>query len=115
MDVTDGLGNTWQAFFHFRRENPADLTGILDDTSIMQNGYTLDLSAANAIDTTTGLTFSGNLCFTNDETTCIKCITKSVAPYVNKDCCTITAVTNTTILYKVCTVPVTTTTTTFAP
>jgi len=111
MDVTDGLGNTWQAYFHFRRKDSADHTGILDDTSIMQNGYTLDFSNANAIDTSAGLTFSGNLCFTNDETSCINCVTKSVVGYVNKDCCTITAQQATTITYKVCLTPTTTTTT----
>lgn len=114
IDVTDGLGNTWQAYFHFRRMDPLDLTGILDDTNTMQYGYTLDLSNANAIDTTTGLTFSGNICFTNDETTCIKCVTKYVVPYINKDCCTITASEAVTIYYKTCPATTTTSSTTIA-
>jgi hypothetical protein len=114
ITITDGLGNTYDAYFHFRRKDANDHTGILDDTNIMMNGYTLDLTNANAIDVTTGLTFSNNICFTNDTTTCIKCFNKYVTPYINKDCCTITAQDATTIVYKVCpvaTVPTTPTTT----
>lgn len=102
ITLTDGLGNTYDAYFHFRRKDPLDLTGILDDTDIIINGYTLDLSNPNALDVTTGLTFNGNVCFTNDSTTCIKCVTKYVTGYINKDCCTITAQTATTVIYKVC-------------
>jgi len=102
IEITDGLGNTWTAYFHFRRLDPNDLTGILDDTATMQYGYTLDLTNANAIDVTTGLTFTSNLCFTNGEASCINCFTKTVAPYINKDCCTITAKETVIIYYQVC-------------
>lgn len=106
ITITDGNGNTYVAYFHFRREDPTDLSGILSDPAIIANGYDLDLSMAGAIDVTTPLTFSSDLlCFTNGDATCVKCFTKDVVGYVNKDCCTITnnGQGNVTITYKVCT------------
>lgn len=99
--ITDGNGIEWTTFVHFRRKDPNDLTGIFDDTTIMQFGFDLDLSQS-PLDSTTGLYFNSNLCFTNGDTSCIKCFVKDVIPYVNKDCCTITASKAVTILYKVC-------------
>lgn len=109
LTMTDGNGVEWTTYVHFRRLDPLDLTGIFDDINIVQYGFDLDLSLA-PVDSTTGLTFNSNLCFTNGDTNCIKCFTKTVVPYINKDCCTITASEAVTITYKTC--PITTTTTT---
>jgi hypothetical protein len=103
ITITDANGNTYTPNFHFRKQDPNDLTGILTDPDIIANGYELDLSSPNAVDITTQLTFSSeNLCFTNGKTVCVKCFTKTVAGYVNTDCCTITSSTTNTIVYKVC-------------
>jgi hypothetical protein len=108
---TDGLGNTYDVFIHFRREDPTDLTGVLDDPTIIANGYDVDLSNS-PLDTTTGLVISSpNLCFTNGDISCVKCFDKNIAAYINKNCCTITSSTTNTIIYKVCLAQVTTTTT----
>lgn len=111
---TDGLGNSYPVFIHFRRQDPTDLTGVLDDPTIIANGYDVDLSLS-PLDTTTGITISSpNLCFTNGEISCVKCFDKTIVPYVNKNCCTITNTSNSnvTVVYKVC---ISTTTTTLAP
>ena len=109
ITITDGNGVEWTTYVHFRRADPLDLTGIFDDTTVMQYGYDLDLSMS-PLDSTTGLSFNSNLCFTNGDASCIKCFTKTIIPYINKDCCTITASEAVTITYVVC--PLTTTTTT---
>jgi hypothetical protein len=111
LTITDGDGVEWTTYVHFRRMDPLDKTGIFDDLEIIQYGFDLDLSLS-PLDTTTGLYFNSNLCFTNGDTSCIKCFTKTVVPYINKDCCTITASEAVTIVYKTC--PITTTTTTSA-
>jgi hypothetical protein len=108
LTITDGNGIEWTTYVHFRRADPLDLTGIFDDTAIIQYGFDLDLSLS-PLDATTGLYFNSNLCFTNGDTNCIKCFTKTVVPYINKDCCTITASKAVTITYKTC--PTSTTTT----
>jgi hypothetical protein len=108
---TDGLGNSYPVFIHFRRQNPTDLTGVLDDPTIIANGYDVDLSLS-PLDTTTGLVISSpNLCFTNGDISCVKCFDKNIAAYINKDCCTITSSTVNTVIYKVCLAQITTTTT----
>lgn len=113
---TDGLGNTYPVFIHFRREDPTDLTGVLDDPTIIANGYDVDLSLS-PLDTTTGITItSPNLCFTNGDVSCVKCFDKTIVGYVNTDCCTITSSTaSNTIIYKICSNVTTTTSTTAAP
>lgn len=110
VTITDGLGNQYTVYFHFRREDPTDLTGIFDDTNILTNGYDVDLSLS-PLDTSTALSMDGNLCFTNGDFSCISCLTKPIAKYINKDCCTITASEAVTITYKTCPALVTTTTT----
>lgn len=110
--LTDGLGNTYPIYIHFRREDPTDTSGVLDDLTIIANGYSVDLSLS-PLDTTTGLVMdSPNACFTNGDISCVKCVTKNIAGYVNKDCCTITSSVENTIVYKVCKTNITTTTTT---
>lgn len=110
ITVTDGNGTEWTTYFFFRKEDPLDLTGLLDDLNVISNGYDLDLSAA-PVDTSTGLNFKANLCFTNGTTQCIKCFEIDVTPYINTDCCTITAKAPVTIAYQTCYFPATTTTT----
>lgn len=107
--LTDGLGNTYDIYIHFRREDPNDLTGVLDDPTIITEGY--DVSFTNSpLDTTTGLMMSSpNLCFTNGDVSCVKCFDKTIAAYINKNCCTITSSEVNTIVYKVCTSTTTTT------
>jgi hypothetical protein len=104
--VTDGNGNVSNIFIHFRMQDPNDKTGVLDDLTDIQDGT--EIAFKNPLDTTTGLTITSNLCFTNGDTNCIKCFTKTLPPYVNKDCCTITSSVTNTIVYRVC--PTTTTT-----
>lgn len=111
LTFTDGLGNEYYTYIHFRRQDPADLTGVFDDVDILTNGYDIDFTNS-PLDTSTGLTVTGNECFTNGSTSCIKCLNKLIAAYVNKDCCTITASSEVTIVYKQCYSPIATTTST---
>ena len=108
---TDALGNSYPVYIHFRREDPTDLTGVLDDTTVITNGYDIDLSHS-FLNTTGGLTMSSvNLCFTNGDVSCVKCFDKTIAPYTG-GCCTITSSVSNLIMYKVCYSETTTTTTT---
>lgn len=121
--LTDGLGNEAVVFMHFRKSNyPADLTGIMDDlTNPTTYGYqtyvVADIGTTTPLDVTTGLVLTGDACFTNGDITCMKCVTKNIAAFVDDECCTLTAKGSaTTITYKVCYTPTnTTTTTTVAP
>ena len=114
LNVTDGLGNTAQLINGSSplifRQNGAT-SGIMDNVTITPfQSYTwVNIGNSTSLDVTTGLTITGDVCFTDGSVSCIKCINKYIGAYVNKDCCTITAVSATTIIYKVC--PVTTTTT----
>ena len=105
---TDGNGNTWDATgLHFRYQNPTNNTGIVTDSLTQTQGYILDLSNANALDVTTGLTVTSNVCFTDGTNNCIKCVTKTIAAYndgmaVVPTCCTISASKPVTITYKTC-------------
>lgn len=105
---TDGNANTWDLTgLHFRYRDTTNNTGIVTDTVIQTQGYVVDLSNSNAIDVTTGLTITGNVCFSDGTNNCIKCITKTVAPYVDSNaatptCCTIQATGAVKIVYKTC-------------
>ena len=107
--VTDGLGNTTPLTILFRQSGGT--TGILDDTTITPfQSYTwTSIGSTTSLDVTTGLTITGDACFTDGSVSCIKCVSKYIGAYINKDCCTITAKTATTIAYQIC--PATTTTT----
>ena len=109
FNVTDGLGNVTPLILMFRQNGAT--TGILDDTTITPfQSYTwTNIGSTTSLDVTTGLTITGDVCFTDGTTSCVKCVSKYIGAYINKDCCTITAKTPTTIVYKVC--PTTTTTT----
>ena len=117
LTLTDGLGNiAYTVGLKLRDADPSVRDGILDDLSINPL-YSFDVTTLGSVDVTTGLTISANACFTNDDISCIKCLGLNVIPYVSTGCCTLTATVPTTITYKVCYSPATTTTTTapFAP
>lgn len=114
LNVTDGLGNTAQLMNGSTplifRQNGAT-TGIMDDVTVTPfQSYTWsNIGSQTPLDVTTGLTITGDVCFTDGTTTCIKCVSKYIGAYVNKNCCIITAKTATTITYKVCQTTTTTT------
>jgi hypothetical protein len=117
--VTDGLGNEAIVYIHFRMSTyPADMTGVMDDlTNPTTYGYQTfvigDIGTSTPLDVTTGLVITSDACFTNGDISCVKCVTKNIAPFVDDNCCTITAKGSaTTITYKVCYTPSNTTTTT---
>ena len=97
----DGNGAEKTVYILFRKEDPLDTTAVLTNQDYITNGYPIVLSPS-ALDTSTGLTITANVCFTNGDVNCIKCFTKEIGPYVNKDCCTLTSSTVNTIVYKVC-------------
>jgi len=99
--VVDGNGAEKTVYILFRAEDPLDTTGVLTDVDYITNGYPIVLSPS-ALDTSTGLTITANVCFTNGDVNCIKCFTKTIAPYINTDCCTLTSSTTNTIVYKIC-------------
>ena len=108
---TDGNGFIYQQYIFFRNADPAGSPlGILDDPTYLL-GYSIDFTGTG-IDPTTGVTVTSNVCLTNGETSCVKCITLTIPPYASKDCCTITNTSTSinSITYKIC--PQTTTTTT---
>ena len=114
--LTDAIGNVGEpVFITFRKENPLDLTGLLDDITIVPF-QSFDItglgSSTSALDITTGLTITAEPCFTNGETNCVKCVNKTIGGYVNTECCTITATGVVTIIYKYCFTETATTTTT---
>lgn len=89
--VVDGEGR--ESFFYVKiRED------VLDDNDALQNGITIQVPGA--IDVATGMTISSDVCLTDGNTSCVKCVSVQVAPKV--DCCILTAVGNATIIYKTC-------------
>jgi hypothetical protein len=86
------------------------LSEIFADQDALQNGFTI--AVPGAIDPKAGMTISGDVCLSNGEVTCVKCISVKVAP--NATCCVVTATEPTTIVYKICTTTGGTTTTTTA-
>ena len=112
--ATDGIGNESPVFITFRKEDPLDLTGLLDDITIVpfQSFDITDIGSSTPLDVTTGLTITGDVCFTNGDINCVKCVNKIIGAYVNTNCCTITASSEVTITYKVCFTETATTTTT---
>ena len=103
--LTDGLGNI--AYTQGIKLRDADSTikdGILDDVTLNPL-YSFDVTTLGGVDVTTGLVMTSDACFTNGDSTCIKCLSVNIIPYVNKDCCTLTATKDVTIIYKTCTTP----------
>jgi len=112
LTLTDGLGNVANTVgLKLRDADPTIKDGVLDDLTLNPL-YSFDVTTLGGVDVTTGLNISANACFTNDDTSCIKCLSLNVLPYVNTGCCVITATVPTTITYKICYNAVTTTTTT---
>jgi len=111
FNVTDGLGNTAPLTILFRQNGGT--TGILDDTSItpFQSFTWSNIGSTTSLDVTTGLTITADVCFTDGTVSCIKCVSKYIGAYINNDCCTVTAKTAVTMIYKLCPTITTTTTT----
>lgn len=111
ITLTDGNGAVFPVDIHFRYKDTTNLTGALDNTDTLTTGYVISI-ADSALDPATGITIEGNLCFTDGNTSCLKCLNKYVVPYYSKECCTITnnSTSTITVTYRAC--PVTTTTTT---
>jgi hypothetical protein len=108
--ITDANGAEKLVYIPFRKENPSDTSGVLTNNTWITGGYPISLTPS-ALNTSTTLTINSNLCFTTGDVNCIKCFTKTIAPYINTDCCQISSSTVNTIIYQVCIDNVTTTTT----
>ena len=90
----DALGHQWTY--------PVPLGVIFDpaDPTYLTNGYPIEVGLG-PIDVTVGFTISSDVCLTNGDTTCVKCVSVIVPPS-NPDCCVITATDTVTIAYKIC-------------
>ena len=111
FDITDGAGHVSYFYIKLRED-------VFDDNDVLQNGYVLPIPGA--IDPTQGMTITSDVCLTDGNTTCVKCVTVEVPPKPS-DCCTICATGSTgssaVIIYNVSgtnviSVPVPSTTTT---
>ena len=114
ITLTDGTGQSYPVYIHFRYNDVTNQEGALDNIETLQTGYPIDLTNS-PLDVTTGLTMEANLCFTDGSTSCLKCLNKTIGAYYSKNCCTITNTSEAsiTVIYKYC--PTTTTTTTANP
>ena len=102
---TDALGNTYQKTFLLRHQDYVlgNLTGVVDNPTYQQNGYPVSGFSTSLLDTSTTITVSGNICFTDGTTKCIKCITVTIPPYTGK-CCEIRNTSTTeslTVIYSI--------------
>lgn len=91
LTLTDGLDNTYNTSgLKLRDADPTIKDGVLDDLTLspLYHFDIIDISTATALQITTGITITGDTCFTNGDTTCIKCLNVPVAAYFG-DCCTI--------------------------
>ena len=98
FNITDGAGHSSYFYIKLRED-------VFDDSTVLQNGYTLTIPGA--IDPSKGMTITSDVCLTDGSSTCVKCLTVDVAPIV--DCCIITypskggtSLPNVTIVYKIC-------------
>ena len=100
--VTDDLGHSSLIYINIREE-------VLNDTDALTNGYYVQLPGN--ISPTSTIYLDSNVCITNGELNCVKCLHKEI-PYTAPSCayCEITASGPVTIMYELC--PTTTTTTT---
>jgi hypothetical protein len=101
FNITDDQGHS--NFFYIKiRED------VLNDPDALTNGYSVPLPG-NILPTST-ISLSSNVCITNGELNCVKCLNKEIL-YVPPVCdyCLITATGEVTITYEIC--PTTTTTT----
>jgi len=112
LTLTDGLGNVATTVgLMLRDADPSIKQGILDDPFV-DPLYHFDVTTLGGLDVTKGIVISADACFTNGDTSCIKCISLNIIPFVDAGCCVLTATVPTTITYKICYTPATTTTTT---
>jgi hypothetical protein len=91
LTLTDGLGNVYYTSgLKLRDADPTIKDGVLDDLTLspLYHFDIINISTATALEPTTGITISGDTCFTNGDTSCIKCLNVPVAAYFG-DCCTI--------------------------
>jgi hypothetical protein len=77
---------------------PIKIADVLTDITYINEGYPVPVSGIGAVDPALGMTITSDVCVTNGDTTCVKCVTVEVAPQTT--CCTITAVGITTIVYR---------------
>lgn len=87
---TDGAGHV--------STYPIKIADVLIDVDYINNGYPVPVSGIGAVDPALGMTITSDVCVTNGDTTCVKCVTVQVAPQTT--CCTITASGVTTIIYR---------------
>jgi hypothetical protein len=109
LTLTDGNGAESPVNILFRAQGyPTNISGALDDPDYQTTGYPVEGLDGTILDVTTGLTLSGNICFTDGTTQCIKCINITIPPYVNTECCKLTGqLAPVTVTYKYCYTPTT--------
>jgi hypothetical protein len=106
LTLTDGLGNTHDTVgLKLRDADPTILDGVLDDVTIspLYSFDIIDIGSTTPLVVSSGITISGNACFTNDDVTCIKCLNVPVAAFYG-DCCTVSNTSTTeslTIIYSI--------------
>ena len=100
LTITDGAGHTRDVYVQLRKQDLSD--GILNDPTIIANGYDILLTGTN-IDFTTTVTVSGDVCVTDGTTNCVKCVS-TTATVDSAGCCVITndSTEVNVITYKVC-------------
>jgi hypothetical protein len=103
LNLQDGNGQKWYTYVKLRQD-------IFDDPNVLQMGYEIDLQNT-PLDASTGITFTMDACFTDGATSCIKCVSVYMAPG-QSGCCTLTASDDVTIVYQICNIASTSTTTT---
>jgi len=100
--ITDDLGHTNIIYIKIRED-------VLNDTDALTNGYSVLLPGN--INPSSTITIDSNVCITNGELNCVKCVSKTIL-YTPPVCdyCEITASGDVTVTYEIC--PTTTTTST---
>jgi hypothetical protein len=91
LTLTDGMGNVYYTTgLKLRDADPTIKDGVLDDLTLspLYHFDIVNISTATALEPTTGITISGDTCFTNGDISCIKCLNVPIAAYFG-ECCTI--------------------------
>jgi len=107
LTLTDGMGNTYNTVgLKLRDADPTIKDGVLDDITLspLYSFDITDISTTTALKPSSGITITGDVCFTNGDTSCVKCLNIPIAAFFG-DCCTISNTSTTgeslTILYTV--------------
>lgn len=92
--IKDDLGHTATIYIKIRED-------VLNDATVLTNGYSVLLPGN--ISPTSTIYLSSDICVTNGELNCVKCVSKEIL-YTPPVCdyCEITATGDVTITYKVC-------------